>query len=417
MDRLALPDEDESSFGPHPEAPYLRLHHVNVFVGDQDRSLRFYVDQLGFSLVLDYRFGDSRVVMVSPPNGTALVALFAPKSGSEEYKLIGHSLQVAFVSENVPEQFEAWRKRGVHFRDEPQTSSWGGTWVTFEDLDGNSFVLVGWDRISTEIEARRRAHAERADAKRRATQELDIAKQVQMRLFPQTTPSLRSLEYAGLCIQAREVGGDYYDFLDLGRQRLGLVVGDIAGKGIAAALLMANLQANLRSQVALAIEEPVRFLQSVNGLFYQNTVETVYATLFFAEYEEPTHRLRYANCGHLPGLLLRRDRSVERLESTGTVLGLFKKWECAIEERILSPGDTLLLYTDGVNESPDCAGEEFGEERLIDTLRRHGGSDCRTLLQELAKEVRAFSPGEQHDDITMIVAKCLSGTRPEGCGS
>ncbi len=416
-DKLGLPAEDESSFGPHPAAPYLRLHHINVFVRDQDHSLRFYVDQLGFSLVLDYRFGDSRVVMVSPPNGTALLALFAPQSDSEEYKLIGQSLQVSFVSENVPAQYEAWRKHGVHFRDQPQTSSWGGTWVTFEDLDGNSFVLVGWDQISTEVEARRRADAERLEAKRRARQELDIAKQVQFRLFPQTAPALRSLDYAGVCIQAREVGGDYYDYLDLGQQRLGLVVGDISGKGIAAALLMANLQANLRSQFALAVDEPVRFLQCVNRLFFENTVETVYATLFFAEYDDDTHRLRYANCGHLPGLLLRRDQSVERLESTGTVLGLFKKWDCVIEERSVSPGDTLLLYTDGVTESSNDAGEEFGENRLIRALRQHRESDCKTLLQALVDEVRRFSRGEQHDDITMIIAQCVSGTPFEKLGN
>src|SRR6202000_2360292 len=144
---------------------------------------------------------------------------------------------------------------------------------------------------------------------------------VQARLFPQTLPPLRSLDYAGICIQARHVGGDYYDFLALGQDRLGLLVGDISGKGIAAALLMANLQANLRSQFALAREEPQRFLASVNQLFFENTVDSAYATVFFAEYDDAARRLRYTNCGHLSALLLRRDGAAGGLRSAGAGLG------------------------------------------------------------------------------------------------
>src|SRR5208282_2001871 len=186
--------------------------------------------------------------------------------------------------------------------------------------DGNTFALVSLDEESRAVEAQRRATAAKLESERRAAQEMEIAKQVQTRLFPQTLPLLTSLDYSGICVQAREVGGDYYDFLDLGRDRLGLVVGDISGKGIAAALLMANLQANLRSWCAIALDQPQRFLQSVNRLFYENTDNTAYATLFFAEYDEKVRRLRYANCGHLAALLLRRDNTLERLESTCTVL-------------------------------------------------------------------------------------------------
>ena len=193
----------------------------------------------------------------------------------------------------------------------------------FEDVDGNSFALVSFDEESRAVEAQRRAAADKLESERRAAHELEIATQVQARLFPQRLPPSSTLEYAGLCIQARRVGGDYYDFLDLGRERLGLVIGDIAGKGIAAALLMANLQANLRSQCAIALDEPQRFLRSVNQLFYENTIDSAYATLFFAEYHEREQRLRYANCGHLSGLLLRSDGALERLETTATVLGLF----------------------------------------------------------------------------------------------
>ena len=256
------------------------------------------------------------------------------------------------------------------------------------------------------MEAQRRATTERLEAERRATQELEIAKQVQARLFPQTLPALTTLEYAGVCVQARQVGGDYYDYLNLGQERVGLVIGDIAGKGIAAALLMANLQANLRSQCAIAVDQPEQFLQSVNRLFRDNTVDSAYATLFFAEYDDKQRRLRYANCGHLPALLVRRDGTLERLDSTATVLGVFEKWDCSIGEQWLDEGDTLALYTDGITEAFNDRDEEFGEHRLTDALRRHRDLAPPQLLEAIVGEVQGFNAGGQFDDITLVVAKC-----------
>jgi serine phosphatase RsbU (regulator of sigma subunit) len=267
--------------------------------------------------------------------------------------------------------------------------------TTFEDPDGNSLALVGYDAATREFET-----------ERHATQELEIAKQVQARLFPQMLPALQTLDYAGLCVQAHKVGGDYYDFLGLGQGRLGLVVADISGKGIAAALLMANLQANLRSQCAIALAQPQRFLQSVNQLFYGNTEDGAYATLFFAEYDDHTRRLRFVNCGHWPGLLLRSDNTLQRLHSTSTVLGLFEEWECSIEELQLFPGDTLALYTDGISETLNDGGEEFGEQRLFEVLRQHVKLPSQSLLTSVVNEVQQFSSHEQQDDITLIVAKC-----------
>jgi len=425
-DRSALPLDRENSF--------LRVHAVNVFVRDQDRSLRFYVDTLGFSLAFDVRLQNGeRRVGVAPPHGTAVLTLIAPDPDSDEYKLIGQPTQVVFVAEDVVATYSQWRRRGVRFRyvprlrrvkseqqavDEPrnapplllgkQTPIWGGAFTRFEDIDRNSFALVSFDEMTQAVEAQRRATAERLESERRAAHELEIATQVQARLFPQTFPPLRTLDYGGICIQARLVGGDYYDFLNLGQQRLGLVLGDISGKGIAGALLMANLQANLRSQCAIALDEPQRLLRSVNELFYDNTADNAYATLFFAEYDDQAQRLRYANCGHLSALLLRRNNTLERLDSTCTVLGLFKEWECSIEECHLVSGDTIALYTDGITESCNAAGEEFGERRLTEALRRHRELPSRDLLAAIVDEVRQFSPGEQYDDITLIVAKCMA---------
>jgi serine phosphatase RsbU (regulator of sigma subunit) len=184
------------------------------------------------------------------------------------------------------------------------------------------------------------------------------------------------------------------------------VLGDISGKGIAGALLMANLQANLRSQCAIAVDELQRLLQSVNQLFYDNTPDNAYATLFFAEYHDQAQRLRYANCGHLSALLLRANDTLERLDSTATVLGLFQQWECSIGECQLLSGDMIAFYTDGITESFNPRGEEFGEQRLADGLRRHRALSSQEVLAAIVDEVRQFSPAEQYDDMTMIIGKC-----------
>src|SRR6266581_3004603 len=411
--------------------PYLRLQSVTIYVRDLDRSLNFYVDQLGFQLIFDARDQPARRwITVAPPDGTSNLTLCAPEPDSEECKLIGRSTQVTFVTEDVIAKFREWSKRGVRFNFAPRLKRlkygvqvrtpqstdasapsaehapiWGGVFTRFRDLDGNSFSLVSFDEVTHAVEAQRRTLAEKMESERRAAQEIEIAKQVQARLFPQTLPPLKTLEYAGLCIQARKVGGDYYDFLDLGGDRLGFVIGDISGKGIAAALLMANLQANLRSQCAIALDQPRRLLRSVNQLFCENTPDGAFATLFFAEYDDTACRLRYANCGHLPALLLHSDNTVERLDATATVLGIFKDWDCEIGECQLHPGDTLALYTDGITESYNSAEEQFGEQRLIEALQRHREACSQAALVSIIDEVQRFSPREQHDDITLIIVK------------
>jgi serine phosphatase RsbU (regulator of sigma subunit) len=237
-------------------------------------------------------------------------------------------------------------------------------------------------------------------------QEMEMAKQVQTRLFPQKLPAVVTLDCEGRCIEARTVGGDYYDFVDLGPGRVGLVLADIAGKGFSAALLMANLQANLRSQCAVALDNLPRLLESVNGLFYENSPEEAYATLFFADYDDQTRRLRYANCGHLPPLLLGADGTWERLEATSTVLGLFENWECCIAERVLAPGDLLVLYSDGVTEARNGQDQEFGQAGLLECLRAHAHLSPPALLDAIVAAVREFSVAGQEDDITVLLARC-----------
>ena len=249
--------------------------------------------------------------------------------------------------------------------------------------------------------------AERIDAERRAQQEMQIARQVQSRLLPQETPQLATLECAGECIQTRAVGGDYYDFLDFGSGKLGLVLADISGKGISGALLMANLQASLRGQYALAAEDLPRLLRSVNHLFYKNTEANNYATMFFSLYDDEQRTLRYVNCGHNAPMLLRAGGDVERLPATATVLGLFQDWEPTVAECQLNAGDILLIYTDGISEAaPSEDAEEFGEDRLIESLKKNRCEPASEMLGSIIAEVQDFSRGEQADDMTLIVAKC-----------
>jgi len=247
--------------------------------------------------------------------------------------------------------------------------------------------------------------AERMESDRRVARDMEIAREVQSRLFPQVMPPLETLEYVGTCIQARVVGGDYYDFLDLGPGRLGLVLADISGKGIAAALLMANLQANLRSQHTVALEDPYRLLQSANHLFYENTPEDRYATLFYADYDDRSRKLRYVNCGHNPPLLLRADGELERLSATATVLGLFENWKCDVEKVSLRPGDTLVVYTDGITEALNPAEEEFGEGRLVEILRSHRQAPVKELLALILAAVQEFGGASQADDLTLVIAQ------------
>jgi serine phosphatase RsbU (regulator of sigma subunit)/catechol 2,3-dioxygenase-like lactoylglutathione lyase family enzyme len=414
---------------------FLSIHAVRIFVRDLDRSLRFYVDQLGFRLVIDTRLqSGERWVAVCPPDGTAILALVAPQPRTPEHRLIGRATQVVLITANVAGRFQEWSRKGVRFMSTPRLRRikyspapgvagssprllgekapvWGGVFARFRDVDGNTFSLVSFDEVTHAVETERRVAADKLEAERRAAHELTIARQVQARLFPQSMPALGSLEYAGACLPAHAVGGDYYDFLSLGPDRLGLVIGDVMGKGMAAALLMANLQANLRSQVTFALDEPRRLLQSVNLLFCENSPESAFASLFFADYNDVTGRLRYVNCGHQCALLLRRDGTLERLEATATVLGLFREWECSVGESRLEGDDLLALYTDGVTEAFDEAGGEFGEQRLVDALRRHRHRPPESLLASLVDEIRSFSAREQHDDLTLIVARRRSSSR------
>jgi phosphoserine phosphatase RsbU/P len=249
--------------------------------------------------------------------------------------------------------------------------------------------------------------ATRLEAERRARHELEIARDVQSKLLPQDRPPISTLDYAGACLQARVVGGDFFDFAAVSPTEVALVLADISGKGISAALLMASLQANLRALYRQAPHDLARLLDAVNRTFYDSTAANHYATLFFALYDDSTRVLTYANCGHLPPVLLRADGSVERLGVTAGVIGLFTPWECCTSTVALAAGDTLVVFTDGASEATSESGEEFGEDRLLAVIREHRGEPAVQLLQTIVAEVGAHGGADQYDDLTLIVARVI----------
>jgi sigma-B regulation protein RsbU (phosphoserine phosphatase) len=245
----------------------------------------------------------------------------------------------------------------------------------------------------------------RLEAERSALQEMDLAKQVQARLLAQEPPILDTACCAGRCIQARAVGGDYYDFIDLGSRRVALALADISGKGFPAALLMASLQASLRSRLAADRLDLPEQLTSVNRLLHRSSEANRFATLFLGIYDDTARTLRYVNCGHNPPILLRADGRVERLPPTATALGLFEDWGCETAEVRLQSGDLLAIFSDGVSEAWSDEGEEFGEERVVEALRASRDMPVGDLVDNVLDVVTRFSGSEQEDDQTLVIAR------------
>lgn len=240
--------------------------------------------------------------------------------------------------------------------------------------------------------------------------ELEIARQVQAELFPQVRPVLPGLDYAGSCRTAREVGGDYYDYLDLGPQRLGLAVGDITGKGISAALLMASLQAMLRSRAPLQSTDLGQLASEVNRLMVISTAPSKFATLFFTVYDVGARTLTYVNAGHNPAFLFPAAGGPPvPLMPTGMALGLSIKATYTEVSRRVDAGDLLVLYTDGVTEAMNGSGDDFGEERLVAVIERHRARRAVDIHDAVLDELDGFvGDAARHDDITLVVARSES---------
>ena len=245
----------------------------------------------------------------------------------------------------------------------------------------------------------------------RLNREVEIAREVQERLFPQKLTPVTGLDYCGACRPALGVGGDYYDFLPLSDDVFGIAIGDVSGKGIAAALLMASLQASLRGQAMRRTNDLADMMRNVNLLVYQASSENRYATFFYAQYEPVSRRLTYVNAGHNAPIILRKSDAewqTLRLEEGGAVVGLLPNFPYTQAAVQLEVGDLLLAFTDGISEAMNSADEEWGEERLIETAKNCEEMSAADILARLVQGADEFAAGApQHDDMTLIVVRVV----------
>ncbi|HKV23320.1 MAG TPA: SpoIIE family protein phosphatase [Candidatus Acidoferrum sp.] len=268
------------------------------------------------------------------------------------------------------------------------------------------------------------AIADEIARREKLNREIEIAREVQERLFPQHLPEIEGLDYFGRCRTALGVGGDYYDFLALPGGKLGIALGDVSGKGIAAALTMASLEASLRAEAMRAGNDVAGLVTRVNRMLYDASTEDRYATFFYAQYEPTTRRLTYVNAGHCPPMLLRNaskphrqdssissdgGRFIERLDKAGgTVVGLLPDCDYEQADVTLNTGDLLVIYSDGFSEAMSPKLEEWGEQRLLAAVASCDGLPANDCVAKIMQAADAFAAGApQSDDMTLVVLRIL----------
>jgi phosphoserine phosphatase RsbU/P len=257
-------------------------------------------------------------------------------------------------------------------------------------------------------ESRRRTEQE-SQARREMILQLQLQKEeivdaraIQQGLLPKEIPQLPGYEIASAWQSALTVGGDYFDILPFGEDALGLCIGDVAGKGLPAALLMSNLQAAVRGLASVSLP-PDALCSRLNALLCRNMTSDRFITFFYAQLDGPTRQFRYASAGHNPPFLLHRDGTHQRLREGGGVLGVFPNQKFDLGSVQLAPGDRVILFTDGVTETNNIEGEEFGEARLLGLLEQNCASSAGELQKIILNSASAFSGGHWHDDVTLLV--------------
>jgi len=244
--------------------------------------------------------------------------------------------------------------------------------------------------------------------KQRMEKELKNAAEIQRKLLPVGTPDFPGYDLAGYNDPCREVGGDYFDFIDRGPQRMGFAIGDVSGKGTGAALMMATVRASFRAH----LEAPCTLqglIASLNETIVQSANSNNFVSFFYAEVDRGSGRMDSVNAGHNPPLLVRASGDVERLKADGLILGVFAGVRHKQSESVLNPGDMLVAYSDGVTETQNVGGEEYGEERLTALLKEHRGSSAAAIRKLVADDTKAFAGlAPQYDDVTLVVVKRVS---------
>jgi sigma-B regulation protein RsbU (phosphoserine phosphatase) len=252
-----------------------------------------------------------------------------------------------------------------------------------------------------------------AKEKERLQSEIEIAREVQNQLFPKSTPVSKTLRLTAACTPARLVSGDYYDYLNLEGSMIALAIGDVAGKGISAALLMATVQSTMRTQLRAGREmagdggalSTAALVSRLNQQLFAYTPAEKFATFFFALYDDDTGHMTYTNAGHLPPILVHRGVP-SRLEVTGTVVGAFPFSEYAESSLQLDPGDLLACFTDGITEPENEFGEMFGEDRLAEVVVKNCGRDTAEIVAAVMDSVREWTGSpELQDDMTLLLVR------------
>lgn len=233
--------------------------------------------------------------------------------------------------------------------------------------------------------------------------ELNFALEVQQALFPRHLPRNSGLEFSAVCIPARGISGDYYDVIQLHDGRLVFAIADISGKGISAAILMANLQALLRTLAQIS-DSPCEVCSRLNQHFYQATDDARFATFFYAEWNQEQRRLRYVNAGHHSPVLVGSCHG-QRLDSGGLPIGMFPDMDFEVGEMTLQPSDLLVLYSDGITEAESGRGEEFGEQRLKKMVEANCEKSLAEIQAGVIEAVRDWTATEQEDDMTLLIVR------------
>jgi phosphoserine phosphatase RsbU/P len=237
-------------------------------------------------------------------------------------------------------------------------------------------------------------------------EELRNAQAIQQHLLERESGLATHADCSAVCRQAHAVGGDFYDFLRLPNGELGIAIADVAGKGLGAALLAANLEATLRAEARRAPSELAKVVENVNHHFHEASFEESYASLFYATFDPATRILKYVNAGHNPPLVRRADGSIEWLETGGAPVGLFQSWPYAEGCVQLNPGDVLVAYTDGIVEARDPFGEDWGASRLPVVVEEAGDETAAEINNRIWKAVDRFAGRTaQRDDMTLLVLR------------
>jgi sigma-B regulation protein RsbU (phosphoserine phosphatase) len=236
-------------------------------------------------------------------------------------------------------------------------------------------------------------------------EELNFATDIQTNLLPKINPQIDGFDIAGKSIPAKEVGGDYYDFIPIDENKNAICLGDISGHGMPAAMLMANLQATLRGQ-ALFSSSAGECLTRANKLLYRSTDLQKYATLFYGILDTIESTFHFSNAGHNPPFLITSDKKITRLIKGGTVLGFMEDYQFEEDSIKLNAGDSVIIYSDGITEAENKKDKEFGEDRLLAILTENMKSTADTLIEKVFEAVKSFvKEGPQSDDITIVVIK------------